>query len=64
MLQHSSLEAVVGHVLAETFTNSSIAIDDIQSIIAEALKDEPQIGTSIRRDIEAAFQRMLHASII
>ena len=57
VLQHNSLEAVIGHVLAETFANSSIASDDIQSVIAEALEDEPQIGISIRRDIEAAFQR-------
>ena len=57
VLQHNSLEAVIGHVLAETFANSSIANNDIQSVIAEALKDEPQIGVSIRRDIEAAFQR-------
>ena len=54
VLQHNSLEAVIGHVLAETFANSSIANNDVQSVIAEALENEPQIGVSIRRDIEAA----------
>ena len=47
VLQHNSLEAVIGHVLAETFASSSIANNDVQSVIAEALKDEPQIGVSI-----------------
>jgi serine O-acetyltransferase len=57
VLQYSNLEAVVGHVLAETFSNSSIASGDIQALIVEALKDDPHIGISIRRDIEAAFHR-------
>ena len=57
VLQYNSLEAVVGHVLAETFTSSSMSSEDIQKVIAEVLRDEPKIGISIRRDIEAAFHR-------
>ena len=57
VLQYNSLEAAVGHVLAETFANSSIKSEDIRAVIAEALEHDPQIGASIRRDIEAAFHR-------
>ena len=57
VLQYDSLEEVVGHVLAETFSNSSITSKDIRAVIAEAIENDPHIGASIRRDIEAAFQR-------
>jgi serine O-acetyltransferase len=57
VLQHNSLDAVVGHVLAESFASSSINSEDVRAIIAEALNSDPQIAISIRRDIEAAFQR-------
>jgi len=57
VLQHQSLEAVVGHILAEILTNASVSSVDIQAVISEALAADPEIGVSIRRDIEAAFQR-------
>lgn len=57
VLQHTSLESVVGYVLSEIFANSTIDSEDIRAVITEALKSDPQIGASIRRDIEAAFQR-------
>jgi hypothetical protein len=63
VLQHKASRRLIGHVLAETFASSSIN-NDVQSVIAEALKDEPQIGVSIRRDIEAAFQRGCCMSVL
>lgn len=57
VLQHSSLEAVVGYVLAETFASSSIETGEVRAVIDQALKSDPGIGVSIRRDIEAAFER-------
>ena len=57
VLQHSSLEAVVGYVLAETFASSPIETGEVRAVIDQALKSDPGIGVSIRRDIEAAFER-------
>ena len=57
VLQHSSLEAVVGYVLAETFASGSIETGEVRAVIDQALKSDPGIGVSIRRDIEAAFER-------
>jgi serine O-acetyltransferase len=57
VLQHSSLEAVVGYVLSETFVSTSIGAEDIRKVITQALESDPKIGISIRRDIEAAFER-------
>lgn len=57
VIQYDSLELVIGHVLAETFASSSVNSEDIKAVIAEALASDPHIGLSIRRDIEAAFQR-------
>lgn len=57
VLQHSRLEEVVVHVLAETFVASAIEPKDVRAVISQALDSDPEIGVSIRRDIEAAFQR-------
>ena len=57
VLQHSRLEEVVVHILSETFAASAIDPKDIRAVITQALDSDPEIGVSIRRDIEAAFQR-------
>ena len=57
VLQHSRLEEVVVHILSETFAASAIDLKDIRAVITQALDSDPEIGVSIRRDIEAAFQR-------
>lgn len=57
VLQRSRLEEVVVHVLAETFVASAIEPKDVRAVISQALDSDPEIGVSIRRDIEAAFQR-------
>ena len=57
VLQHSRLEEVVVHILSETFAASAIEPKDIRAVITQALDSDPEIGVSIRRDIEAAFQR-------
>ena len=57
VLQYSRLEEVVVHVLAETFVVSTIEPKDVHAVITQALDSDPEIGVSIRRDIEAAFQR-------
>lgn len=57
VLQHSRLEEVVVHILAETFVASAIEPKDVRAVITQALDSDPEIGVSIRRDIEAAFQR-------
>jgi len=57
VLQHSCLEEVVVHILAETFVASAIEPKDVRAVITQALDSDPEIGVSIRRDIEAAFQR-------
>ena len=47
VLQHSSLEAVVGYVLSETFVSTSIGAEDIRKVITQAFESDTKIGISI-----------------
>lgn len=57
ILQHQNLESAVSHILSESFLDSALSHQDAKSVIAEALDSDLTIGQSIRRDIEAAYER-------
>ena len=57
ILQHQDLESAVSHILAESFVDSPLAVHDAKSVITEAFNSDLTIAQSIRRDIEAAYER-------
>ncbi|MDA9007957.1 serine O-acetyltransferase [Porticoccaceae bacterium] len=57
ILQHQDLESAVSHILAESFVDSPLAVHDAKSVITEAFDTDLTIAQSIRRDIEAAYER-------
>lgn len=57
ILQHQNLESAVSYILAESFVDSALGVQDAKSVIAEAFNADSTIGHSIRRDIEAAYER-------
>ena len=57
ILQHQDLESAVSHILAERFVDTPLAVHDAKSVITEAFNSDLTIAQSIRRDIEAAYER-------
>lgn len=57
ILQHQNLESAVSYILAESFVDSVLSVQDAKSVIEEAFNADLSIGQSIRRDIEAAYER-------
>ena len=57
ILQHQNLESAVSYILAESFVDSVLGVQDAKSVIEEAFNADLSIGQSIRRDIEAAYER-------
>jgi serine O-acetyltransferase len=57
ILQHKNLESAVSQILAHSFVDSALNIHEARSVITEALNADLTIGRSIRRDIEAAYER-------
>ena len=57
ILQHQNLESAVSYIMAESFVDSVLSVQDAKSVIEEAFNADLSIGQSIRRDIEAAYER-------
>ena len=57
VLNQSSLEEAVVHRLAERLAHADVKATLIRQTYMEALNDEPQIGSMVRADIQAVFDR-------
>ncbi|WP_407050585.1 serine O-acetyltransferase [Methyloraptor flagellatus] len=57
VLNQSSLEEAVVHRLAERLAHADVKATLIRQTYMEALGDEPQIGSMVRADIQAVFDR-------
>src|SRR5712671_3260526 len=57
ILHHDTLEAAVVHRVSERLHSSEVSAELIRQAYADALEDEPSIGTAFRADIVATVDR-------